>query len=354
MGSKDASLLDFVLQERSLLTKGELADNGGELVYSLKFSAKNPGELKYRVGDSLAVLPENDPKIVDDILNALSLREKEHLLDPRSGQFLDLKSFLTRKADLDKLPEFSKRLFPNDACTQENGKKVSLRELLLKYRPKVKLEEVPSIFAPLLPRFYSIASSPLYDKNSLELTVRSILVQGAYSSWPGVCSSYICKRLQKNERIHGYISPTQHFTLNENNRGKPLIMIGAGTGIAPYRAFMQERLYLKESAKNYLFFGERKRNTDFYYEDFWKECCDQGLLEVYLAFSRESDQKIYVQDRVLEKSEEIRSACMSGAYIFVCGSKAMGAEIRKAIETILGKELFKNFIKTKRFVADVY
>ncbi|WP_213318671.1 sulfite reductase flavoprotein subunit alpha [Chlamydiifrater volucris] len=354
MSDRDASLLGFVLKERSLLTKRDEVSGNEELVYSLKFSVKNVGALQYRVGDSLAILPENDPEAVDALLDALSLRGESPLLDPRTNKVFDAKTFLTKRADLDRLSEFSRSLFSEESCVQKDGRKVSLRELLLEYRPKIRLEDVTSLFSPLLPRFYSIASSPLWDRDSLELTVRSILVKGAHSSWPGVCSSYICNRIQENEEIQGYISPTQHFTLNENNQGKPLIMIGAGTGIAPYRAFMQERLYLQERAKNYLFFGERKRNSDFYYEDFWQRCCDQELLEVHLAFSRENDQKVYVQDKVLEKSTQIQNACASGAHIFVCGSKLMGAEIRKTLEIILGKETFKEFRKTKRFVADVY
>ena len=178
----------------------------------------------------------------------------------------------------------------------------------------------------------------------------------------GVCSHYLCYRAPLNEPvIPVFVQPSRHFTLPEASCERPIIMIGPGTGVAPFRAFMQQRT----CTRNWLFFGERNQTCDFYYRTFWEEHISKGHLRLDSAFSRDQAEKIYVQHRLLERKKEVWQWIQEGAYLFVCGDASkMAKDVDQALQHIAQEEgkldplaaraYFKEMRKEKRYLRDVY
>ena len=177
----------------------------------------------------------------------------------------------------------------------------------------------------------------------------------------GVASRYLCYTLAVGEHAFGYIQPATHFRLPSDER--PIVMIGAGTGIAPYRAFLQKRA--SKMAENVLFFGERNIAYDFYYKEFLQDCEKRNILKLITAFSRDQPAKIYVQDRLLEHGRMVYDLIMKKAFFYVCGDKRLMAKaVHKSLVLILmryggfeEKKAFKFLLemqKEKRYQRDVY
>ena len=218
---------------------------------------------------------------------------------------------------------------------------------------------------PLLPRFYSIASSMKEVSNEVHLTVADLKYISNQHVRRGVCTYYLCELAPMHQEIIPiFVQPHHGFTVPEN-RDADLIMIGPGTGIAPYRAFMQERMALNATGKNWLFFGECYRAYNYFYEDYWNSLAAQEKLEIDLAFSRDQEHKIYVWHRMLEKAPEIFNWLQNGAYLFVCGdahrmAKDVDATIHKIVREQGGMDehAAKNYIKQlkaeNRYLRDVY
>jgi sulfite reductase (NADPH) flavoprotein alpha-component len=181
----------------------------------------------------------------------------------------------------------------------------------------------------------------------------------------GVCTDYLCRRVPLHaEVVPVYINPHRGFTLPEDKH-TPIIMIGPGTGIAPFRAFMQEREVLDAAGKNWLFFGEWNRFHHYFYEDFWSSLEQKGKLRVDLAFSRDQKDKIYVQHRMIENGKEIYRWLQEGAYFYVCGDASnMAKDVEAALQKILinegglseeqSREYIKALRKEGRYLRDVY
>lgn len=195
------------------------------------------------------------------------------------------------------------------------------------------------------PRLYSIASSPQAHDGEVHLTVKK--VEG------GLCSTHLSK-LKKGDSISCYISKNNSFKLPSENTD--IIMVGAGTGIAPFRSFLAEREASSTTGKNWLFFGEQYARTDFLYQTEWQEYLESGTLNrLDLAFSRDQKEKIYVQDRMKEKSEDIRSWLKNNAYFYVCGDKNnLGKDVEQTLQEILGPETFEQLKNDGRYLADTY
>ncbi|NGX60800.1 MAG: Sulfite reductase [NADPH] flavoprotein alpha-component, partial [Chlamydiae bacterium] len=228
-------------------------------------------DLPYKVGDSIGVYPENDPHYVEKILATLNTSRK-HLVQDREGNPHTLETFLQKKANLNRI---SKKILQH---------KSSLLEALSHGNPE------PSSFcahlSPIPPRYYSIASSPRHSPHEIHLTI-SVAENPVEAPFPfGTCSHYLCHQAPLGDpSIPIFLQPSPYFFLPDEASSKPLIMIGPGTGIAPFRGFLQERAASKTSSPNWLFFGERCQKTDFYYQNEWESLQTAGLLEVTCAFS---------------------------------------------------------------------
>ncbi len=284
--------------------------------------------IEYKVGDCLGIYPTNDPALVSRILETFKASGSETIID-RKGNSHQLDFFLSSQANLLRLP--------SDV--------------------EMTLEAFCKKLGPQLPRFYSVASSQQVVGNEVHLTVGLI---------EGTCTQYICKRAPLGEPVLSvFHQPSHQFSLPPESFTAPIIMIGPGTGIAPFRGFMQERIAQNASAKNWLFFGERRQQTDFYYQTFWQKLVSEEKLQLDCAFSRDQPEKVYVQHKMLEKGAELFRWIQEGAYLFVCGNAdKMAKDVDKTLHAIIetegkcspeeAKAFIKSLKKINRYQRDVY
>lgn len=337
------------IKERTLLTKEGSSRKTFHIVLDVETKA-----LPFKPGDSIGVIPTNDPKVVDQILEYLKATGEELIQDSK-GQTHTFRDFLTSHANLSKV-SFHKLLDVEKTA-------LPLLELVKHHQPEPK--EVSKILLPLLPRFYSIASSSKVYPQEIHLTVasNSFVINGHLHL--GVGSHFLCDYAQIGSTpIPIYVQPSNHFTLPDDPN-KPLILIGPGTGVAPFRAFIQERIATQAEGKNWLFFGERNRAFDFYYKDFWLELERQGRLRLDTAFSRDQIEKIYVQHKLLENKKALWEWIEEGAIVYVCGdANKMAKDVELTLLEIAqlegkmnGEEarlLLKKLRLEKRYLLDVY
>ncbi len=325
------------IKDRFSLTK----EGSTKKTYHLSLELKDSG-LEFKVGDSVAIYAENNPLSVEKILTTIKATGNEIIKDPRSEKILSLREFITTKTNLSRI-DF-------------------LKELNTKNTP---LEELCKKFSPLLPRFYSIASSLKEHPDEVHLTVALSQYEENGQIQYGVASHFLCHLAKKEETpIPLYVQSAKDFTLPEDHN-TPIIMIGPGTGVAPFRAFMQERLKLEAQGKHWLFFGERNRASDFLYEDFWLSAESQGKLRLDLAFSRDQEEKHYVQHKIYHQGQGIWEWIQEGAILYVCGdADPMAKDVEATLHQIAkekgsmqddeAKAFLKALRKEKRLLFDVY
>ena len=210
---------------------------------------------------------------------------------------------------------------------------------------------------PLLPRFYSIASSSRMHPDEIHLTVTR--------HQHGVSSRYLCRLAQPGvTELRCYVQPSRGFAL-PGDHNTPIVMIGPGTGIAPFRAFLQERQIHRAPGDNWLFFGERNRATDFYYEEFWRALEAEGRLRLDLAFSRDQAEKEYVQNRLYGAKRELWEWIRRGCHLYVCGDRErMAKDVDAMLQRIIQEEggltpeearqALRTLRREKRYLLDVY
>lgn len=335
-------------------------------------------DLPYAPGDSIGIYPKNDPTLVQHLIEAMKATGDEPILHKRSGRTLSLKEFLSKEANLARISTHFLRLIHTHACCPEvahlleaeNREKLKafltekdpLHLLRTYVKNRLPLQELCDQFGPLLPRFFSIASSQLADPTTLDLTVALYTWEQDGEKKYGVASHFLCYLAQIGEtEIPFYLQPADHFRLPED-QSTDIIMIGPGTGIAPFRAFIQERLHKKATGKQWLFFGERNRSTDFFYESLWTQI---PSLRLSTAFSRDQSQKTYVQHRIEEEGKEVYHWLEQGAHLYVCGdAKEMAKDVEKALISLLtehgshseeeARERLKLLKKSGRYNLDVY
>jgi len=218
---------------------------------------------------------------------------------------------------------------------------------------------------PLQPRLYSISSSPKVNAGRVALTVDAVRYDVGKRRRLGVASTFLADRMAPGEAIKVYVQPAHAFALPADP-AIPIIMIGPGTGVAPFRAFLQERRAIGATGCNWLFFGHQRSNCDFFYEDEFKEMKASGLLtRLSLAWSRDGDQKIYVQDRMREVGRDLWAWLADGAHVYVCGdAKRMAKDVELALIDVVavhGKRspedaarYVEDLKKNDRYQADVY
>ena len=340
--------------------------------------------LTYSVGDSIAIYPIHDHALVQQTVVALGAKGDEAVVD-KQGNSISLREFLAKKSNI---TEVSRKLIQELAQRQTHPQKKERLEYLLadgnrdalkEYQHnhevwdtleennevKFSVDEFVGMLQPMLPRFYSIASSMKVVGEEVHLTVSYVKFTSNGHVRLGVCSHYLCDMAPLNlAMVPVYIQSHHGFTLPEKPTAD-LILIGPGTGVAPYRAFLQERTAQGAPGKNWLFFGEWNKAYDYFYEDYWQELIAQGSLKVDTAFSRDQQHKIYVQHRMLEKAGEIWQWLQNGATIYVCGdAHRMAKDVDAALHQIIKEQggldepATKAFLKQlrtdKRYLRDVY
>lgn len=323
--------------------------------------------ISYQVGDCVAILPENDPEAVGLALDAMGVSGSEVIADKRQNDSLPVKEFLTRRANIcgvsrklagmlgvpaEIQKEFVKSHHISDALTKQG-------------RGRLSPQDICDLLMPLAPRFYSIASSMRTVGSQIHLTVALLQYDIYNTPRRGVCTHWLCTLAPMHEpTVPLYIHPHAGFTLPKDPK-TPIIMIGPGTGIAPYRGFMQERMLQEGVGKSWLFFGEWHRDKNFFYEDFWQQLRNQGKLELDTAFSRDQAEKVYVQHKMLERGEELYRWIEEGAVLYVCGDATrMAKDVHTALHEIMerhgklgcdeAKEFVKALRKEGRYLRDVY
>lgn len=343
-----------------------------------------PSGLVYTVGDCIGICPDNDVNIVESLLFLLKIPGSEVVVDKRTGERSSFFEYLTRKANLEQV---NKKLFIKlaDKTLSESTKDGFLqmlagdpeflrtylgsRDVLQIVKESAPLRIEPQEFVDdlllLVPRFYSIASSMKVHPDEVHITVAKVSYQGIERYINGVCTHFLSERVPLNEPIVPiFLQPHSGFTVPED-KSKAMIMIGPGTGVAPFRAFMQEREATGSHGKNWLFYGDWFKESTFLYKDYWRMLERAGRLKLDLAFSRDQQEKIYVQHKMLEKGKEIYTWLEEGAYLYVCGdAKRMAKDVETALITIVAKygskseEEAKDYVrrlrKEGRYLRDVY
>ncbi len=337
-------------------------------------------DLDFKVGDSIGIYGQNNPKLVDSWISALKATGLEDIVAPKTHERLTLREFLSKRANLARLTSSLFKLIlnasaPNDLLALLSPDKASelsqyLKaheplDVLRKCSPTLPYQALCDALPPLLPRFYSIASSKMHSPDQIDLTVAHMRYHHHEEPRYGVASHFLCHLAELHSTpIPIYLQPAIHFALPQDT-SLPIIMIGPGTGVAPYRGFMQERIVQGAQGKNWLFFGERQQDSHFYYAEYWKDLQQKGHLHLSTAFSRDQEEKVYVQHRLLEHSKTLWQWVQDGAVIYVCGdAEKMAKQVEATWISIFesegnlsheeAKTLLHDFRKQKRYLTDVY
>ncbi len=346
----------------------------------LELSLEGSG-ITYEPGDSLGVYPENDPALVDLILKELNFDSTIDVTVNKQGDVRSLKDALSsyfeitvltkplleQVAKLSSNKELQDLLSPgNEAKAKEylNGR--DLLDLIRDFGPVGETaQDFISVLRKMPARLYSIASSIAANPDEVHLTIGAVRYESNGRERNGVCSILCAERLQPGDTLPIYIQQNPNFKLPANP-DTPIIMVGPGTGIAPFRSFMQEREEMEAQGKSWLFFGDQHFVTDFLYQTEWQKLVKDGVLtKMDVAFSRDTAEKVYVQNRMLEHSKELFGWLEEGAFLYICGDeKQMAHDVHKTLIEIIEKEggmpkekaeqYVANMQQQKRYQRDVY
>lgn len=341
----------------------------------LELATEDQG-LTYEPGDSAGVIPLNPPELINEVLKVTGLNGEEVL--EVNGVQTTLYDSLRRNFELSKIttdvvnrylafaPNAKlKKLVDNSAKFKEYLYGRDIVDLFQDFPAKVTTAELSKLLRPIQPRSYSISSSPLACPGELHLTVSVVNYEQSGRAKRGACSSYLSEVAVEDEHIPIFIESNPNFRLPKNEE-TPIVMIGAGTGIAPYRAFVQHRELSEKRGKSWLFFGNRNFETEFLYQAEWQNFLKSGALtKMSVAFSRDGSKKEYVQDRLIENSRELFRWLQEGAHFYICGDmNKMAGDVQKALVKIIEKEgdlnnesaqeYVTNMQKEKRLQLDVY
>jgi sulfite reductase (NADPH) flavoprotein alpha-component len=335
------------------------------LVLSLEGS-----NLQFKPGDCLGILPENNPELVHSIIAASGWNPIEPIVVNKQGEKRPLKDALRENFEITVLTkpllEQAAELSNNEALRElvKPGNEQQLKsylegrdllDLVKDFGPwKVISSKFVTILRKLPTRLYSIASSFEANPDEVHLTIRAVRYEAHNRQRYGVASVQVADRLQPGDTVQVYVHENENFRLPEDS-SKPIIMIGPGTGVAPFRAFMQEREETEAEGKSWLFFGDRHFLTDFLYQTEWQRWMKDGVLtRMDVAFSRDTDQKVYVQHRMQEKSSELYAWLQEGATVYVCGDeKHMAHDVHKTLLAILEKEGGLNATEAESYLASL-
>ena len=333
--------------------------------------------LDYLPGDSLGVLPTNCEEVVGDLLTTVGLSGEETVeigeesLVLKDALMNRLACTVLSKIQIKKFNEIAQSEKLADLLQIANKQDLvdymwgrELIDLFLEFpQAEISAQDFVGLLRPMPPRLYSIASSLSAHAEEVHLTVAVVRYEGHERKRKGVCSSYLAERI--GSTIPCYLHPNKNFKLPDDP-STPIIMVGPGTGIAPFRAFIEERQATGATGKNWLFFGDRSQKTDYLYSDEWESYQKIGILhELDLAWSRDQAEKVYVQHKMLEKKAELWNWLQDGAVFYVCGDASrMAKDVDQALRTIAQEQgsmseeeagVWVNGLqKERRYLKDVY
>lgn len=336
--------------------------------------------LCYQPGDALGVLPCNWPERVEQLLVALGW-DGDSVVAGADGKEVGLRQALLRDYEITTLTRpFLKHYAEASGSAElaallQDGKHDALRayvhgrEILDVVRaysaPGMDAGRFVAMLRKLPARLYSIASSPLANPDEAHLTVGVVRYESHGLARQGVASTYLADRVAEGETVPVYVHDNPHFRLPADP-AMPLIMVGPGTGVAPFRAFLAEREAVGATGRNWLLFGDRQFDTDFLYQREWLKYRRKGVLaRLDVAFSRDDAAKVYVQQRMLENSRELYAWLEDGAYFYVCGdAERMAPDVHQALIAVVEREgkrsheAAEDYVKqlhaAKRYQRDVY
>lgn len=365
-----AETLDWVMLNGEGTTKETL---------HLEFSLAGSG-LIYEPGDALAVLPVNAPDVVKAIVEAAKLTGNEQVEVKNVGPKLladalreDFDITALSRGVLTKLADVSGSPVLRDLVAEDHREQLrewmegrEIIDALVEYAPKgLPAAALVSIFRKLPVRLYSIASSPLAHPDEVHLTVSAVRYESHGRVRKGVCSTFLADLVKPGDAVPVFVQPNKNFRLPADP-ATPIIMVGPGTGIAPFRSFVEHRAEQDSAGKSWLFFGDQHYTYDFLYQLEWQDHLKSGALtRLDVAFSRDQPEKIYVQDRIIERSEELYKWLEEGAHFYVCGDATrMARDVHEALISVvefqagITREAAEAYVeelkKSKRYQRDVY
>jgi sulfite reductase (NADPH) flavoprotein alpha-component len=349
--------------EVAFLSRTRLNKAGsGKETWHIELDLADSG-IQYEVGDSLGIVPSNHPALVDAVIAAIgappdfpiadrSLREvlsENSSLGVAPDMLFELISYITGGERRQKAKDLGRGADPDgDAAT------LDVLAALQKF-PGIRPDPEAFIESldPLQPRLYSIACSPKIEARRVALIVDAVRYTLGDRRRFGVASTFLAERIAPGAKFKAYIQKAQSFALPPDP-SVPIVMIGPGTGIAPFRAFLHERMATKASGRNWLFFGHQRRDCDFFYEDEFTGMNATGFLtHLSLAWSRDGVRKIYVQDRIREAGGEFWSWIAAGAHIYVCGAITMGKDVERALLDIIAEHGARSLEQASAFLAEL-
>jgi sulfite reductase (NADPH) flavoprotein alpha-component len=331
----------------------------------LELSLEGSG-LNFEPGDSLGIVPRNDPAMVEAVLRATGL-DGDDALHARLASELDstalsrqvIEAYVALHPD----PRLRELLAGDAWRAYVDGRQII--DLLEDFPAELTPAQLSGLLRRLPPRLYSIASSLAAIPDEAHLLVGVVRYQSHGRERRGVASGFVAERLRVGEWLEAYVKPNRNFRLPEDP-DRPIVMIGPGTGVAPYRAFLQHRQAAGAPGRNWLFFGERSFTHDFLYQLEWQDWLKDGLLtRLDVAFSRDQPEKIYVQHRMWQRRAELFAWLEDGAHLYVCGDeKAMAKDVHATLAAIVADQsgrapevaqaYLADLKKQRRYQRDVY
>lgn len=351
------------IKKRALLNKEGSTKKTYHIILDIEDS-----NIAYLPGDSVAIIPQNEKVLVDDIIKYIKPSKNIEILDPKTKQNFSLFDFLLKKANITKPSPKLLKLFIENPTIEQSKKYLHsyhVIDILKEFsNHQYSAQELCDCLLPLLPRLYSAASSLKMYPNEIHLLVTHVAYELQGIKRKGVCTEFLCHTSKLLDTpISMYIEPSHGFNLTKDLK-RPLIMIAAGCGLAPFRSFLEDRYLDDAPGENWLFFGERNQKLDFYFEEFLQDLSDKNFLRLTTAFSRDQEDKIYVQDKLLENQSDIWQWIQNGALLYICGDVKMSRGVDETLKLIFIEEgnlnpkeandYLKNLIKEKHYLKDVY
>lgn len=367
---RNKPLTALVAQKIKLNARGSQKET-----YHLELSLEDSG-LTYEPGDALGIYTHNPIATINAILQHTQFNPDTMV--EVAGTTLSLQTALAQKLEIttlsrDVIERYNAHLQNTDlAALLANNQALAkylygrdVLDLLIEYPFTLSEQYFVDLLRSLAPRLYSISSSLEACPNEVHLTIAAVRYQHKQRQRLGSCSTFAADTLQINDTVQVFVEPNELFKL-PNNPNTPIIMIGPGTGVAPFRAFMQQREATENTAKSWLFFGDQHFTTDFLYQTEWQRHLKNGTLtRLDVAFSRDTEQKVYVQHKMLQHATELFAWIEQGAHIYVCGDRVrMARDVQQALVAIVQQQknidaddalqYVKQLRHQKRYLEDVY
>ncbi len=341
----------------------------------VEFSLENSG-LTYEPGDSIGVFATNPPELVDSLIKTVNLSPSDSVTSENGTSTLhdalfhnyeltqltpDVLNRFVKLTDNDKI----KQILTSRDLVKEFVHGKDLVDMFTAFPEKLSVNQFVSLLRPIQPRLYSISSSPLAYPDEVHLTVGVVKYKNGERDKTGLCSVFLSERTEENESAPVFVEKNNNFRLPENPE-TPIIMVGAGTGIAPYRAFVQHREMNEKRGNSWLIFGNRHSESEFLYQLEWQRHLREGsLTHMDVAFSRDTKERVYVQNRIHKHGKRLYDWLENGAHFYVCGDmKKMAHDVHASLLDVVGKygglsneaseEYLLDLQQKRRYQTDVY